>query len=44
VVSLPVGLSAEGLPLSVQVIAAPGGEIAALDFAAFLERLVIQDR
>jgi amidase len=44
VVSLPVGLSAEHLPLSVQVVAAPGGEIAALDFAAFLEQLVVQDR
>lgn len=41
VVSLPVGLSAEGLPLSVQVVAPPGGEMTALAFAAFLEQLVI---
>ncbi|BCW18429.1 amidase [Arthrobacter sp. NtRootA9] len=39
VVSLPVGLSAEGLPLSVQVVAHPGGELAALAFAELLEQL-----
>ena len=38
-VSLPVALSAEGWPLSVQVVAGPGGELAALDFAAQLELL-----
>ncbi|MGP4030697.1 amidase [Pseudarthrobacter sp. 1C304] len=38
-VSLPVALSAEGWPLSVQVVASPGGELAALDFAAELETL-----
>ncbi|MFE1595725.1 amidase [Nocardia sp. NPDC058705] len=39
VVSLPVGLSANGLPLSVQVIAAPGHDRQALAFAAVLENL-----
>jgi amidase len=39
VVSLPVGLSAEGLPLSVQVVAPPGGELAALAFAELLEHV-----
>ncbi len=39
VVSLPVGLSATGLPLSVQVIAAPGRDRTALAFAATLESL-----
>jgi amidase len=39
VVSLPVGLSAEGLPLSVQVVASPGGEMRALAFAEVLEKL-----
>jgi amidase len=34
-----VGLSAEGLPLSVQVVAHPGGELAALAFAELLEQL-----
>ncbi|MET1154755.1 amidase family protein [Arthrobacter sp.] len=38
-VSLPVALSAEGWPLSVQVVTGPGGELAALDFAAQLEML-----
>ncbi|PTT60145.1 amidase [Arthrobacter sp. HMWF013] len=42
VVSLPVGLSAEGLPLSVQVIAPPGGELTALAFAELLEALVLE--
>lgn len=42
VVSLPVGLSAEGLPLSVQVIAPQGGEMTALAFAEVLEALVIE--
>jgi amidase len=37
VVSVPVGLSAEGLPLSVQVIAAPWHEHLALDVARRLE-------
>jgi len=40
-VSLPVGLSAEGLPLSVQIVAGPGAELTALDFAAMLEKLDI---
>lgn len=40
-VSLPVGLSAEGLPLSVQIVAGPGAELTALDFAAMLEMLDI---
>ncbi|WLQ04970.1 amidase [Arthrobacter oryzae] len=40
-VSLPVGLSAEGLPLSVQVVAGPGAELTALDFAAMVEMLDI---
>jgi amidase len=39
VVSLPVGLSAEGLPLSVQVVASPGGEMRALAFAELIEKL-----
>lgn len=39
VVSLPVGLSATGLPLSVQVIAAPGRDRQALAFAVVLEGL-----
>lgn len=39
VVSLPVGLSADGLPLSVQVVAGPGGELKALAFAEVLEGL-----
>lgn len=38
-VSLPAGLSAEGLPLSVQVVAGPGAELTALDFAAMLEKM-----
>lgn len=37
VVSLPVALSAEGLPLSVQVIARPGADALALDVAEWLE-------
>jgi len=41
VVSLPIGLSAEGLPLSVQVVARPGGEMTALAFAEVLEQLVL---
>ena len=41
VVSLPVGLSADGLPLSVQVVANPGAETTALDFAAMLEHLAL---
>ncbi|MGS2810460.1 amidase [Nocardia sp. MW-W600-9] len=41
VVSLPVGLTAAGLPLSVQVIAAPGRDRWALAFAAELERLTV---
>ena len=40
-VSLPVGLSKEGLPLSVQIVAGPGGELTALDFALVLESLDI---
>ncbi|MGG5173884.1 amidase [Pseudarthrobacter sp. J1763] len=39
VVSLPVGLSTEGWPLSVQIVAAPGGELRALAFAELLESL-----
>lgn len=39
-VSLPVELSAEGLPLSVQIVAGPGAELAALDFAVMLEKLI----
>lgn len=38
-VSLPVALSAEGWPLSVQVVTGPGGELSALEFAAQLEIL-----
>ncbi|TLM86023.1 amidase [Pseudarthrobacter sp. NamE5] len=37
VVSLPVAWSTEGLPLSVQVVAAPGWDALALDFAEWLE-------
>lgn len=37
VVSLPVGLSSEGLPLSVQIVARPGADALALDFAEWLE-------
>ncbi|VXC16355.1 Amidase [Arthrobacter sp. 9AX] len=44
VVSLPVGLSTEGLPLSVQVVAPPGGEMAALAFAELLEKLTADHR
>ncbi|WP_454697763.1 amidase [Arthrobacter humicola] len=40
-VSLPVGLSAEGLPLSVQIVAGPDAELTALDFAAMVESLDI---
>ncbi|RKO26167.1 amidase [Pseudarthrobacter phenanthrenivorans] len=40
VVSLPVALSSEGLPLSVQVIAAPGSDALALDFAEWLEGFI----
>jgi amidase len=43
VVSMPVGLSPDGLPLSVQVVANPRAETTALDFAAMLEHLVIPD-
>jgi amidase len=39
VVSLPVGVSSEGLPLSVQVVARPGADALALDFAEWLEGL-----
>lgn len=39
VVSLPVALSSEGLPLSVQVVARPGADALALDFAQWLEGL-----
>ncbi|KQN88965.1 amidase [Arthrobacter sp. Leaf69] len=41
VVSLPVALSAQGWPLSVQIVAGPAGELQALNFAAYLERLGI---
>jgi amidase len=44
VVSLPIGLSADGLPLSVQVVASPGGEMRALAFAEVLEKLVVDRR
>jgi amidase len=37
VVSLPLALSSEGLPLSVQVVARPGADALALDFAEWLE-------
>ena len=37
VVSLPVAVSSEGLPLSVQVIGRPGADALALDFAEWLE-------
>ena len=37
-VDVPVGLSRDGLPLSVQVVARPGQDEAALDVAAVLER------
>jgi amidase len=37
VVSLPVALSSEGLPLSVQVVTRPGADALALDFAEWLE-------
>ncbi|SLJ94886.1 amidase [Arthrobacter sp. P2b] len=37
VVSLPVAFSSEGLPLSVQVVARPGADALALDFAEWLE-------
>ncbi len=40
VVSLPVAWSSEGLPLSVQVVAAPGADALALDFAEWLEGFV----
>lgn len=40
VVSLPVAFSSEGLPLSVQVIAAPGSDALALDFAEWLEGFI----
>lgn len=39
VVSLPVAVSSEGLPLSVQVVARPGADALALDFAEWLESL-----
>jgi amidase len=35
-VSVPVGVSAEGLPLSVQVVAAPGRDRLALAVAGML--------
>jgi len=37
VVSLPVAFSSEGLPLSVQVVARPGADALAVDFAEWLE-------
>lgn len=40
VVSLPVGLAQSGLPLSVQIVAAPGQEYRALAFAAMLDAFV----
>ncbi|MFF1254633.1 amidase [Pseudarthrobacter sp. NPDC058329] len=40
VVSLPVALSSEGLPLSVQVVARPGADALALDFAEWLEDFI----
>ncbi|WP_159824440.1 amidase [Arthrobacter sp. 9AX] len=40
VVSLPVAWSSESLPLSVQVVAAPGADALALDFAEWLERFL----
>lgn len=38
-VSIPIGRSAEGLPLSIQVVAAPGRDEFALDAAELLENL-----
>ena len=35
---MPLGLSAEGLPLSAQIVARPGEDEVALDVAAVLER------
>ncbi len=40
VVSLPVAFSSEGLPLSVQVVARPGADALALDFAEWLEGFI----
>ena len=39
-VSLPVALSEDGLPLSIQVIAGPGEDLKALEFAESLERVL----
>ena len=39
-VSLPVARSEDGLPLSIQVIAGPGEDLKALDFAESLEELL----
>lgn len=39
VVSLPVAISSEGLPLSVQVVARPGADALPLDFAESVEGL-----
>jgi amidase len=38
-VSLPVGLSSEGLPLSVQIVAGPGQDLLALDAASIVDQL-----
>ena len=35
---MPLGLSGDGLPLSVQIVARPGEDEIALDVAAVLER------
>jgi amidase len=43
VVSMPVGRSAEGLPLSIQIIAAPWCDHLALDVAAQIEVLLAAD-
>ena len=37
-VAVPLGLSGDGLPLSVQIVARPGEDEIALDVAAVLER------
>ena len=37
-VAVPLGLSADGLPLSLQIVGRPGEDEVALDVAAMLER------
>ena len=38
--SLPVGLTAAGLPVGIQVVGPPGADAAVLELAAALERLL----